>query len=172
MGKKAVISTTKGDITVELNDAKAPITTANFVKYANDGFYDGLVFHRVIDGFMIQGGGFEISGDQKAPIADPITLECHKELRHDDGAIAMARTNDPNSATGQFFIDDGAQNGLNDDVLMEQSGGRTRGYAVFGIVVEGIEVVRAISEVATGTKMGMGDWPVEDVVINSVRMAE
>ena len=157
----AIIDTTKGIIKVELYQDLTPITVENFINYANDGFYDGLVFHRVIDGFMIQGGGFYPDGTRKE-IDDPIDLEINPEALHVDGAIAMARTSDPNSATSQFFIDDGAQPQL------EPGGVDPNGYAVFGVVIEGLDVVHSISGVQTTIKYNMQDWPVEDVVINSI----
>jgi len=153
----AVIETTEGTITLELYDDKMPKTTDNFKKLANDGFYDGLVFHRVIDNFMIQGGGFWPNGTQKQSPYGPIDLETHQDVTHVDGAISMARTTDPNSATSQFFICDGAQHSLDGQ------------YAAFGKVTDGMDVVRDIASVQTGTKHGnMDDWPVEDVVIESV----
>jgi len=157
----AIIETSAGTIKVDLYEEKTPNTVENFVTYANDGFYDGLVFHRVIDGFMIQGGGFYPDGTQKET-NDPIDLEIHPDAEHIDGAIAMARTSDPNSATSQFFINDGAQSQL------EPGGVDANGYAVFGEVVEGMDVVRSISSVETTTKNNMQNWPVEDVIINSI----
>ena len=157
----AVINTSMGTIRVELYQDKVPNTCENFINYANDGFYDGLVFHRVIDDFMIQGGGFYPNGTKK-DTKDPIDLEINEEVRHVDGAIAMARTSDPNSATGQFFINDGPQPDL------EPGGVDPNGYAAFGVVIEGIEIVRAIASVDTTTKNNMQNWPVEDVTINSI----
>jgi cyclophilin family peptidyl-prolyl cis-trans isomerase len=155
----AVIETSMGTIKVELFKDKVPNTVKNFIEYANDGFYEGLVFHRVIDGFMIQGGGFLPDGTQKNT-RDPIDLEIHPDVRHVDGAIAMARTNDPNSATSQFYICDGPQEFLNDN------------YAAFGVTLEGIEVVREISSVETTNWIGLDDWPVENVTINSVTILD
>jgi len=154
----AVIDTSMGTIKVELYEDKVPNTCENFINYANDGFYDGLVFHRVIDDFMIQGGGFYPNGTKK-DTNDPINLEINEEVRHVDGAIAMARTNDPNSATSQFYICDGPQSFLDDN------------YAAFGKVIEGIDVVRAIALLdpeKTTTKYGMQNWPIDDVIINSI----
>jgi cyclophilin family peptidyl-prolyl cis-trans isomerase len=151
----AIIDTSMGTIKVELYNDKVPNTCENFINYANDGYYDGLVFHRVIDNFMIQGGGFYDNGTKKNT-NDPIDLEIHPEVRHVDGAIAMARTNDPNSATSQFYICDGVQDFLNDN------------YAAFGKVIEGINVVRAIAEVDKEPKYGHTDWPKNDVYINSI----
>jgi cyclophilin family peptidyl-prolyl cis-trans isomerase len=151
-----------GTIKVELYEDKVPNTVDNFIKLANDGFYEGLVFHRVIDDFMIQGGGFYPDGNQKSSPYGPIDLEIHPDVKHVDGAIAMARTSDPDSATSQFFIDDGAQPNL------EPGGVSEEGYAAFGVTIDGIDVVRDIASVSTTTKNGMNDWPVEDVIINSI----
>ena len=152
----AVIGTSMGTIKVELYEDKVPNTCENFIKLANDGFYDGLVFHRVIDDFMIQGGGFTSDGTKKESPYGTIDLEINPDVRHVDGAIAMARTNDPNSATSQFYICDGAQSFLDDN------------YAAFGIVIDGMDVLRDIASVSTTTKNGMADWPVDDVTINSI----
>jgi cyclophilin family peptidyl-prolyl cis-trans isomerase len=152
----AVIDTSKGTLAVELYEDKVPNTVENFVKLANDNFYEDLVFHRVIDGFMIQGGGFTADGTRKESPYGSIDLEIHPDVRHVDGAIAMARTNDPNSATSQFYICDGAQEFLDDQ------------YAAFGVVLDGMNVVGKISTVETTTKNGMDDWPIENVIINSI----
>ena len=158
----ALIDTTRGTIVIELYEDKVPNTCENFIKFANDGFYDSLVFHRVIDNFMMQGGGFDTNGTQKQSPYGPINLEINNEVHHVDGAIAMARTSDPNSATSQFFIDDGAQPQL------EPGGVDPNGYAVFGVVIDGIDVVRDIASVSTTTKNGMNNWPVNDVIINNI----
>jgi cyclophilin family peptidyl-prolyl cis-trans isomerase len=159
----AVMNTTMGTILIELYEDKTPITTANFVKLANDGFYNGLVFHRVIDDFVIQGGGYYPNGTEKISPYGPIDLEINPKVHHLDGTIGMARTSDPNSATSQFFIDDGAQ------PYLEPNGSDPNGYAAFGRVVKGIDVVRAIAKVETMTKYGfMEDWPVNDIIIESV----
>jgi peptidyl-prolyl cis-trans isomerase B (cyclophilin B) len=161
----AVIDTSMGIIKVELYEDKVPNTVENFMKLANGGFYDGLVFHRVMDDFMIQGGGFETDGTQKQSPYGSIDLEINPEVYHVDGAIAMARTNDPNSATSQFFINDGAQPSL------EPGGVDQYGYAAFGVVTEGMDVVREIAALGpdqTTTKYGMNDWPIDDVIINSI----
>jgi peptidyl-prolyl cis-trans isomerase B (cyclophilin B) len=150
----AVIDTTMGTIRIELFEDKVPITAGNFKDLAEDGFYDGLVFHRVISGFMIQGGGFEADGTQQN--SDQITFETHPEVRHVDGAISMASTAAKSGGTNQFFICDGAQHGLDDD------------YAAFGVVIEGMEIVQSIANVETTQKYGMDDWPVNDVIINSI----
>lgn len=160
-GKKiAVIETSMGTIRVELYENKMPITAANFIKLANNGFYNGLVFHRVIKGFVIQGGGYYPNGTLKESPYGPIQLETNSDVTHVDGAISMARTSDPNSATSQFFICDGPQHFLDGQ------------YAAFGKVIEGMDVVRAIASVDTTTKYGMQNWPVEDVIINTVTIEE
>lgn len=154
---KVAMTTSKGDIVIELDAAKAPLSVKNFLDYVNSGFYDGLVFHRVINGFMIQGGGFSASMQEKTTNA-PIANESRNGLTNDRGTIAMARTNNPNSATSQFFIN------LVDNVPLNPSVGR-HGYAVFGKVVEGMDVVDAIAKVQTGMKGMHRDVPVEPVVI-------
>jgi cyclophilin family peptidyl-prolyl cis-trans isomerase len=159
----AVMNTTMGTILVELYEDKMPLTTANFIALANDGFYNGLVFHRVIKNFVIQGGGYYPNGTEKISPYGPIDLEINPAVHHLDGTIGMARTSDPDSATSQFFIDDGAQPHL------EANGSDPNGYAAFGRVVVGIDVVRAIARVETMTKyVFMDDWPVNDVIINSI----
>jgi peptidyl-prolyl cis-trans isomerase B (cyclophilin B) len=154
----ATIATSMGTIKVELYTDKMPITTANFIKLANNGFYNGLVFHRVIDNFMIQGGGFYPNGTQKLDPYGTIKLETNPDVLHVDGAISMARLSSPvDSATSQFFICDGAQTSLDGQ------------YAAFGKVTEGMDVVRAIAAVATTTKnTSYENWPVTDVIINSI----
>jgi cyclophilin family peptidyl-prolyl cis-trans isomerase len=162
----AVISTSMGTIRVELFQDKVPLTCQNFINLAKSGFYDGLVFHRVINHFMIQGGGFYPNGTQKTEPYGPINLEINPVVHHVDGTIAMARTTDPNSATSQFFIDDGNQSQL------EPGGVDAHGYAAFGVVVQGIEVVRNIAAVQTTTRYGMQDWPINDVLIISITIEE
>ncbi|MFM2198093.1 MAG: hypothetical protein RLZZ505_1525 [Verrucomicrobiota bacterium] len=156
-GSKVRLKTSKGDIVIELNAEKAPITVKNFLKYVGDKHYDGTVFHRVIDGFMIQGGGMVLDGGRlvEKRTGAGIKNESNNGLKNDTGTIAMARTPDPDSATAQFFI-----NVVNNDGLNFPSGG---GYAVFGKVIEGMDVVNAIKSVKTGA----GDVPVEPVVIES-----
>ncbi len=161
-GQKALIQTNYGNITIQLDSSKAPITTNNFETYVKSGFYDGTVFHRVIKGFMIQGGGFTTSGTQKKTNS-PITLESNNGLQNKKYTIAMARTNDPNSATSQFFI-----NTANNDFL--NYGARDQGYAVFGKVVSGFDTVDKIENVQTQTKNGMQDWPVQDIIIEKVSL--
>ena len=155
---KIRISTSKGDIIVELDSQKAPVTCDNFLKYVQDKFYDGTIFHRVIRDFMIQGGGFTANMLQK-PVRPAIINEAKNGLKNDRGTIAMARTSNPNSATSQFFI-----NHANNDFL--NYGVRDAGYAVFGKVVSGMEVVDKIAQEPTQP----GDVPVETIVIKSIRV--
>lgn len=157
------LQTNMGDIVLELNRAKAPRTVDNFLAYVNDGFYTGTVFHRVIDGFMIQGGGFTQDLQQK-PTKAPIPNEADNGLKNDRGTIAMARTNDPNSATAQFFI-----NVVNNDFLnFRDKSVRGWGYAVFGKVVEGMDVVDKIRKLPTGPSGPFRqDVPKTAVVIQS-----
>ena len=151
---------TSKTIVIELSKEYAPVTCANFEKYVEDGFFDGLIFHRVIDGFMIQGGAFTPDMTQKTATYAPINLEISPNLRHIDGAISMARTSDPNSATSQFFICDGPQANLDDS------------YAVFGQVISGMDIVREISSVSTTYDSGHSDVPVKDVIILSATLSE
>ncbi len=155
-----VITTSLGDIELELYLKSAPKTVENFISYVKDGFYSDTIFHRVIDGFMIQGGGFMKDGKQK-PTRDSIALESDNGLKNDIGTIAMARTNDPNSATSQFFIN------VADNTSLNYSP-QNPGYAVFGKVISGMDVVNKIKSVKTEVKNGMSDWPVEDIVIEKV----
>ena len=157
------MKTSMGEITLELDHDKAPKTCANFEQYVKDGFYDGTIFHRVIDGFMIQGGGFE-QGMKQKPTRDPVENEADNGLKNDRGTIAMARTQDPHSATAQFFINIFDNNSLNHTSPSPQGWG----YCVFGKVIDGIEVVDAIRDVETGRNGMHADVPVEDVVIESV----
>lgn len=165
-GKTMVrLKTSAGDIVLELDQEKAPVTVKNFLGYVESGFYNGTIFHRVISNFMIQGGGFEPNGKQK-PTRAPIENEAANGLKNDVYTIAMARTGDPHSATAQFFI-----NVKNNDFLnFTAPNPRGFGYAVFGKVVEGQDVVDKIKAVPTSSRMGMGDWPVEDVVILSAEV--
>ncbi|HEY5733449.1 MAG TPA: peptidylprolyl isomerase [Gammaproteobacteria bacterium] len=157
------MKTSMGEITLELDHDKAPKTCANFEQYVKDGFYDGTIFHRVIDGFMIQGGGFEPGMKQK-PTRDPVENEADNGLKNDRGTIAMARTQDPHSATAQFFINIFDNNSLNHTSPSPQGWG----YCVFGKIIDGIEVVDAIRDVETDRNGMHADVPVEDVVIESV----
>ena len=156
-------TTNKGVFDVELNEAAAPKTCENFLQYVRSGFYNGTIFHRVISGFMIQGGGFEPGLQQKETKA-PIENEANNGLKNDKYTIAMARTNDPHSATSQFFI-----NVADNDFLNHTSPTpRGWGYAVFGKVVAGTDVVDAIAAVRTASRSWYGDVPVEDVVMETV----
>lgn len=155
-----VLKTNLGDIEIELYTDKAPKTVENFLSYVNNGFYSGTVFHRVIDGFMVQGGGFTKDGQQK-PTNEPIVLESDNGLKNDRGMVAMARTNVPDSATSQFFI-----NVVDNDFLNYTAG--NPGYAVFGKVINGMDVVDKIKSAETGIKNGMQDWPLEDIIIEDV----
>jgi peptidyl-prolyl cis-trans isomerase B (cyclophilin B) len=157
------MQTTKGTIVLELDTEKAPETVANFLEYARSGFYDGTIFHRVIPGFMIQGGGFEPGMSQKST-NDPIKNEADNGLTNDLGTIAMARTPDPNSATAQFFINAKDNKFLNFTAPTAQGWG----YCVFGKVVDGLDVVQAIEKVPTTTRSGHQDVPQDDVVIETV----
>ncbi len=152
----AIMNTNMGTMTIELYTDKMPITTDNFIKLSNDGFFENIVFHRVINDFVIQGGGYYANGTNKRSPYGTIKLETHPDILHVDGAISMARTFMPNSATSQFFICD------------EPSPHLDGNYAAFGVIIDGIDVLRAIAEVDTTTKYGLEDWPVEDVIINSI----
>ena len=156
------MKTSMGMITIELYADKAPKSVANFLQYAKDGFYDGTIFHRVIDGFMIQGGGFTPDMQQK-PTNAPIKNEADNGLKNTRYTLAMARTNDPHSATAQFFINV-ADNGFLD---FKSPTGNGWGYCVFGKVVEGTEVVDKIKDVATGNQGFHQDVPRESVIIES-----
>jgi peptidyl-prolyl cis-trans isomerase A (cyclophilin A) len=159
------LATSAGDIVVELAPDKAPKTVANFLQYVRDKHYDGTVFHRVIDGFMIQGGGFTAELQQKATRA-PVPLEAKNGLKNDLGTIAMARTGDPNSATSQFFI-----NVKNNDMLNAPNPDG-HGYTVFGKVVSGMDVVDKIRAARTGNKGGMQNVPLEPITIQSATVAQ
>jgi len=162
---KVKLTTNMGDIVIELNEEKAPVTTENFLSYVKEGFFDGVIFHRVIKDFMIQGGGFTSDMKQKKT-HKPIINEANNGLKNDRGTIAMARTNDPNSATAQFFINHKTNNFLN------YAGPGNPGYAVFGKTAEGIDVVDKIAEVETSFQKGMDDVPVEQVTIESATVID
>jgi peptidyl-prolyl cis-trans isomerase B (cyclophilin B) len=159
-----VIETSRGDIHLELDNENTPITAENFRTYMRDGFYKETVFHRVIDNFMIQGGGMNADMSQKTT-HDPIKNEAKSAKNNKRGTIAMARTSDPHSATAQFFINV-ANNSFLDHTAENAQG---YGYCVFGEVTSGMDVVDAIAKVATGNRMGHADVPVEEVVIYDVR---
>jgi len=161
------LKTSMGDIELALDAEKAPITVENFVNYAKNGQYDGTIFHRVIKGFMVQGGGFE-PGMQQKKVGGPIPNEANNGLSNKKYSIAMARTSDPHSATAQFFI-----NATDNDFLnFTSESGSGWGYAVFGEVTKGHDIVDAIEGVSTGNTGGFGDVPLEDVVIESVIVAD
>jgi len=158
------LETSKGTIVIELDAAKAPKTVANFVAYVQAGFYDGTIFHRVIPGFMIQGGGFSAVMEQK-PTREPIVNEAANGLPNKRGTIAMARTADPNSATAQFFIN------LKDNAFLDKANSQDgAGYCVFGHVVKGMDVVDAIAAVQTGNVGGFQNVPVQAVTIKKAAL--
>ncbi|RFF32056.1 peptidylprolyl isomerase [Wenzhouxiangella sediminis] len=163
-----ILHTNLGAITVELFEKEAPESTANFLRYARDGHYDGTIFHRVIDNFMIQGGGFDSDFNQKST-REPIENEADNGLENKRGTLAMARTNDPHSATAQFFINVTDNDFLNHRGKMS---GQTWGYAVFGRVVDGMDVVDEIRSVETTSKGMHRDVPVEPVIIERVELSE
>jgi cyclophilin family peptidyl-prolyl cis-trans isomerase len=153
--------TTLGEFTVELFEKEAPVTVANFLKYIDEGFFDGTIFHRIVPGFVIQGGGFTEDMSQKR--TNPtIKNEADNGLRNERGTLSMARTNDINSATSQFFVN------LNDNGALDHKRGNF-GYAVFGTVTEGMEVIDQIAAVETGRRKGHDDVPLEAVIMTSVR---
>ncbi|CAM8653731.1 PpiB Peptidyl-prolyl cis-trans isomerase (rotamase) - cyclophilin family [Oxalobacteraceae bacterium] len=158
-----VLTTNHGAITLELDVEKAPKSVENFVTYVKSGHYDGTIFHRVIDGFMIQGGGFDPDMKQKST-NDPIDNEAENGLKNDRYTVAMARTSDPHSATAQFFINVG------DNEFLNYPGSDGWGYAVFGKVSDGEDVVDAIRAVKTGRKSMFSDVPVETVVIEKAEV--
>ena len=163
MSSNIVIETNMGNIELELYPDKAPISVENFKSYVSEGFYNGLIFHRVIDGFMIQGGGFG-SGLERKMTKEPIKNEANNGLKNERGTIAMARTNVVDSATSQFFINVADNTPLD----YRDDSAQGYGYAVFGKVISGMDVVDKIKSVKTEMKNGMGDVPVEDVVMEKV----
>ena len=165
MSQQVDLITNRGTIRIELDEARAPESSRNFIDYVTKGHYDGTVFHRVIKGFMIQGGGFEAGMKQK-PVGQAIRNEANNGVKNDHYTLAMARTSDPHSATAQFFI-----NATNNDFLnFKAESGSGWGYAVFGKVVSGQEVVDAIEQVKTGRKGMHDDVPLEDVVITKAAL--
>jgi len=162
-----VIETSMGNITVELNQDRAPISVENFLGYVKDGFYDGTIFHRVISNFMIQGGGFTPEMDHKET-RDPIKNEADNGLKNRRGTLAMARTPEVNSATAQFFIN------VQDNAFLDHKGESAQdyGYAVFGRVTEGMDVVDRIKDVPTGSVGPFQDVPTEKVIIKTIRVQE
>ena len=161
------LETDTGDIFIELNEEKAPKTTANFLNYVNGGHYNGTIFHRVIDGFMIQGGGMNADMEEQAT-GDPVENEAHNGLSNDAYSVAMARTMDPHSATAQFFINVKKNDSLNHTAKTPQGWG----YTVFGKVTKGHGVVNKIKAVKTGRKGMHDDVPVEPIVINKAEVGE
>ncbi len=163
MTKTVQMETSAGTLRIELDDEKAPLSAANFLAYVKSGHFDGTVFHRVIKGFMLQGGGFEAGMKQK-PTLEPIRNEANNGLKNKKYTLAMARTSDPHSATAQFFI-----NCVDNDFLdFRAENAQGWGYAVFGRVVEGMDVVDTIEKVRTGRKGFHDDVPVDDVLITRV----
>ena len=161
-----ILHTNKGDITIKLNLEKAPITCNNFLSYATNNFYEGTIFHRVIPGFMIQGGGFESDMEYKTT-DEPIQNEATNGLTHERGSIAMARTSDPHSASSQFFI-----NLVHNDFLEHRDeSSQGWGYAVFGKVIDGMTVVDKIAESETHSKNGHRDVPKETIIIENVTVS-
>jgi cyclophilin family peptidyl-prolyl cis-trans isomerase len=165
---RVLLKTSMGNITIELFQKEAPVSTRNFLAYVDKKFYDATIFHRVINGFMIQGGGFDKTMRQKGTL-DAIENEATNGMKNKRGTLAMARTGDPHSATSQFFI-----NVVDNPALdfTSPADGRTWGYAVFGQVVDGMDVVDAIKAVPTGMKNGMGDVPETTVEIVSATRVE
>ena len=161
------LTTNHGTIIIKLDAEKAPATVKNFLDYVNSGFYNGTIFHRVIDNFMVQGGGFE-SGMKQKPVNAPIKNEAANGLKNDIYTVAMARTSDPHSATAQFFINVKANDFLNYTAPNNQG----YGYCVFGKVVEGKEVVDAIRKVKTGNQSGFQDVPLTDVVVSKAEVVQ
>ena len=162
---KVKLTTNLGEIIIQLNTEKAPLSSANFLRYVNEGFYNGTIFHRVIPDFMAQGGGFDTSFNQKTVHA-PINNEANNGLLNSRGTLAMARTNDPNSATGQFFINYKDNSFLNH--TSKTSSGW--GYAVFGEVIEGMDVADAMAKEATGNRNGHQDVPKTDIIIEKAEV--
>ena len=164
---KVKVTTTLGAFIIQLNTEKAPVSSANFLTYVNEGFYNGTIFHRVIPGFMSQGGGFDTSFNQKAVHA-PIKNEANNGLVNSRGTLAMARTNDPNSATAQFFIN------YKDNSFLNHTSPTASGwgYAVFGEVIEGMDVVDAMAKQATGNRGGHQDVPKTDIVIEKAEVVK
>jgi peptidyl-prolyl cis-trans isomerase B (cyclophilin B) len=164
---KVLLKTNQGDITLTLDAVKAPKSVANFLQYVKNGHYDGTIFHRVIDNFMIQGGGMTAGMKQK-PTGAEIENEANNGLKNERGTVAMARTNDPHSATSQFFIN------VNDNDFLNHTAQNAQGwgYAVFGKVTDGLDVVDAIRKVKTGSSGFHQDVPTEDVVIEKATVLE
>ena len=164
---KVKLTTNLGEIVIQLNTEKAPLSSANFLTYVNEGFYNGTIFHRIIPDFMAQGGGFDASFNQKTVHA-PIKNEANNGLVNSRGTLAMARTNDPNSATAQFFIN------YKDNSFLNHSSQTSSGwgYAVFGEVIEGMNVVDAMAKEATGNRNGHQDVPKSDIIIEKAEVID
>jgi peptidyl-prolyl cis-trans isomerase B (cyclophilin B) len=162
---KVKLTTNLGEMIIQLNTEKAPLSSANFLRYVNEGFYNGTIFHRVIPDFMAQGGGFDTNFNQKT-VHEPINNEANNGLLNRRGTLAMARTNDPNSATGQFFINYKDNSFLNH--TSQTSSGW--GYAVFGEVIEGMDVADAMAKEATGNRNGHQDVPKTDIIIEKAEV--
>jgi peptidyl-prolyl cis-trans isomerase B (cyclophilin B) len=162
---KVKLTTNLGEMIIQLNTEKAPLSSANFLRYVNEGFYNGTIFHRVIPDFMAQGGGFDTNFNQKT-VHEPINNEANNGLLNSRGTLAMARTNDPNSATGQFFINYKDNSFLNH--TSQTSSGW--GYAVFGEVIEGMDVADAMAKEATGNRNGHQDVPKTDIIIEKAEV--
>jgi len=162
------ISTSAGDIHLELDAENAPITVANFLTLAKDGYYNGTIFHRIIDGFMVQGGGLDENMAPKSSGTEAIQNEANNGLKNNRGTLAMARTGDPHSATGQFFINHKDNDFLNHTSETSQGWG----YAVFGSVIDGMDIVDQIALSTTSTVGGYADAPLEPTMINSVTVSE
>ncbi len=162
---KVNMKTSLGDLTIELESERAPKTVDNFLNYCREGFYDGTIFHRVIPGFMVQGGGMEPGMTEKTT-KDPVENEAANGLTNDVGTLAMARTMDPHSATAQFFIN------TNSNSFLNNPGQDGWGYCVFGKVTEGMDIVREIEKVETGSSGFHDDVPKEDVVIEKITVEE
>ena len=164
---KVKLTTNLGEIIIQLNAEKAPVSSANFLTYVNEGFYNGTIFHRVIPDFMAQGGGFDTSFNQKA-VHGSIKNEADNGLKNTRGTLAMARTNDPNSATAQFFIN------LKDNTFLNHTGKNASGwgYAVFGEVIEGMDVVDAMAKQPTGNRGGHQDVPKTDIIIEKAEVVK
>ena len=159
------LETTHGNITIELFEKEAPVSSENYLKYLEDGFYDGAIFHRIVPGFVIQGGGLDTDFGSKKT-RQPIKNEATNGLKNERGTLSMARTSDINSATSQFFVN------LKDNDFLDHQGSRNYGYAVFGRVTEGMDVVDKIAAVKTGRRKGHDDAPLEEVMIVSARRLE
>lgn len=164
---KVLLNTTLGDITLELDTEKAPKTSENFANYVKEGHYDGVIFHRVINNFMVQGGGFE-PGMKQRPTGEPIKNEANNGLKNETGTIAMARTMDPHSASAQFFINVADNSFLNHSAETPEGWG----YAVFGKVIEGMDVVNRIKGVPTTVAAGHSDVPADDIVIEKATLLD